>query len=90
MCDSSLMQRVLLQDCEFNPKKPVHCDQGCGLVIPKDELQDHNCVRELRCLIQQQQTKIVDLQTEGAELKLQQAELRREIQLMKVSHSHAG
>ena len=28
-----------LQECEHNPKKPVHCEQGCGLIIPKDELK---------------------------------------------------
>jgi len=26
---------VHLNECEFNPKKPVSCEQGCGLVIPK-------------------------------------------------------
>lgn len=26
-------------ECEFNPKRPIDCDKGCGLVIPKDELQ---------------------------------------------------
>ena len=25
-------------ECEHNPKKPIHCEQGCGLIIPKDEL----------------------------------------------------
>lgn len=28
-----------LLECEHNPKKPVHCTEGCGLVIPKDELK---------------------------------------------------
>ncbi|ELT99533.1 hypothetical protein CAPTEDRAFT_128127 [Capitella teleta] len=87
-CTAVLKLDVLvnhLQECEFNPKMPVHCELGCGLVVPKDELQTHNCVRELRTLMQQQQTKISDLQTEGAELKVQTAELRREIQLLKVS-----
>ena len=32
---------LLWQDCEFNPKKPVLCDKGCGLTMPKDEL--HVC-----------------------------------------------
>lgn len=27
------------EQCEHNPKKPVPCEQGCGLVIPKDELR---------------------------------------------------
>lgn len=26
-------------ECEFNPKKPVPCDSGCGLIVPKDELK---------------------------------------------------
>lgn len=26
-------------ECEFNPKRPVQCDKGCELFIPKDELQ---------------------------------------------------
>jgi len=26
------------QECEFNPKKPIICDKGCGLTMPKDEL----------------------------------------------------
>ena len=25
-------------ECDFNPKKPVPCESGCGLIIPKDEL----------------------------------------------------
>ena len=31
-----------LAECEHNPKKPVHCDLGCGLVVPKDELKVSN------------------------------------------------
>ena len=42
-------------------------------------------MRELRGLVQQQQCKITDLQTEVAELKLQGSEVKREIQLLKVS-----
>lgn len=72
-----------LQECEYNPKKPVHCEQGCGLIIPKDELKDHNCVRELRALVQQQQHKITDISTELAEHKLILQEQKRELQLFK-------
>lgn len=28
-----------LEECDFNPKRPVPCEQGCGLVVPKDELK---------------------------------------------------
>ena len=31
------------RDCEFNPKKPIQCEQGCGLVVPKDELKVIYC-----------------------------------------------
>ena len=41
-------------------------------------------MRELRGLVQQQQGKINDLQTDVAELKLQQNETKREVQLLKV------
>lgn len=26
-----------LSECEYNPKRPFPCEQGCGLIIPKDE-----------------------------------------------------
>ena len=29
-------------ECEFNPKRPVECDKGCELFIPKDELPVRN------------------------------------------------
>ena len=81
-----------VQECEFNPKRPVPCELGCGLVVPKDELkgiylqinhlrcrkvnnthllQEHNCVRELRSLMQAQQSKLVEVQAEVAEGKFQ-------------------
>lgn len=72
-----------LNECEFNPKKPVHCELGCGLVVPKDELKEHNCVRELRNLVNQQTQKMAEMQTEIAEHKLQINEQKRELQLLK-------
>ena len=27
-----------LKECDFNPKKPVSCSKGCGLTVPKDEV----------------------------------------------------
>lgn len=72
-----------LQECEFNPKKPVQCEEGCGLVVPKDELKDHNCVKELRSMMSQMQTRFTDMQTESMELKIQLTEQKREIQMLK-------
>lgn len=72
-----------LAECEHNPTRPVPCKQGCGLVIPKDELKDHNCVRELRSLIHSQQQKITDFQQAVAEQRFQINEQKRELQLLK-------
>ena len=47
-------------------------------------LQEHNCVRELRALIQNQSGKISDLQQELVESKFSLSEQKREIQLLKV------
>ena len=73
-----------LEECEHNPKRPVPCEQGCGLVIPKDELKDHNCVRELRALIHSQQQKMADFKQEMEEQRFQINEQKRELQLLKV------
>ncbi|KAL3854653.1 hypothetical protein ACJMK2_013913 [Sinanodonta woodiana] len=72
-----------LSECEHNPKKPVHCELGCGLVVPKDELKNHNCVRELRGVVQQQNQMVVEMQSKLAEHKLQISDQKRELQLLK-------
>ncbi|AWP10193.1 E3 ubiquitin-protein ligase NRDP1 [Scophthalmus maximus] len=72
-----------LKDCEHNPKRPVNCEEGCGLEMPKDEQPNHNCIKHLRTVVQQQQTKISDLEKTVAEHKHQLGEQKRDIQLLK-------
>lgn len=72
-----------LEDCEFNPKRPLPCEQGCGFVIPADELKDHNCVRELRSLCHTQQQKVAELKTEVNDQNITINELKRELNLIK-------
>ncbi|XP_035244281.1 E3 ubiquitin-protein ligase NRDP1-like isoform X2 [Anguilla anguilla] len=72
-----------LKDCEHNPKRPVMCEEGCGLEMPKDEVANHNCIKHLRTVVQQQQTKIGELEKTAAEHKHQLAEQKRDIQLLK-------
>uniref|UniRef100_A0A8C4Q868 E3 ubiquitin-protein ligase NRDP1 n=1 Tax=Eptatretus burgeri TaxID=7764 RepID=A0A8C4Q868_EPTBU len=72
-----------INECEHNPKRPVPCEQGCGLIIPKDEVRSHNCVRDLRVMVLQQQQKIGDLEKLTAENKQQLTEQKREVQLLK-------
>ncbi|KAI4793116.1 hypothetical protein KUCAC02_032925 [Chaenocephalus aceratus] len=51
-----------LRDCQHNPKRPVSCVEGCGLEMPKDEVPNHNCIKHLRTVVGQQQTRISDLE----------------------------
>ncbi|CAB4061675.1 RNF41 [Lepeophtheirus salmonis] len=48
-----------MKDCEFNPKKPVICDQGCGLALSKENLTSHNCITELKSRVENQEKKII-------------------------------
>jgi len=50
--------------CSFNPKFPVLCRSGCGLQVPKDELQKHNCVKELRAIVTDQKCELSELREE--------------------------
>lgn len=74
---------IHVEECEFNPKRPIPCDLGCGLVIPKDEIKDHNCIRELRALMQKKQEKLSDFQAELADQRFQIGELKKELALLK-------
>ncbi|KAF6032249.1 RNF41 [Bugula neritina] len=58
-----------LNECEFNPKKPVSCELGCGSTIPKDELSTHNCVKELRSALQASNNKLTNVQIQVTDLK---------------------
>jgi len=72
-----------LNECEYNPKKPVACEQGCGLTIPKDEMTTHNCVKELRGALQTTNNKLTNTQIQVTELKNQLKEQEREIRMLK-------
>ena len=51
-----------LFQCEFNPKRLVPCKEGCSMVIPLDEVNAHNCIRELYFKLETQNTKVKELQ----------------------------
>lgn len=42
--------------------------------MPKDELPNHNCIKHLRSVVQQQQTRIAELEKTSAEHRHQLAE----------------
>jgi E3 ubiquitin-protein ligase NRDP1 len=70
-------------DCPFNPKKPVECTQGCSMIVPKDELHTHSCVRELRKVINEQNSKIEDLTCELLKQKNEINVLTNEMKILK-------
>lgn len=87
-CTAVLKLNVLashLEECEHNPKRPLPCDLGCGLVIPKDEIKDHNCVKELRSQIQKYQDKLTDFQQQLSDQRFQLEQQKHELALLKVS-----
>ncbi|KOB74352.1 Early girl [Operophtera brumata] len=76
-----ILRNLLSRLCTTCDNQPH--GSGCGLVIPKDELAQHNCVRELRALIATQQGKLTDYQHELAEQRLVINEHKRELALLK-------
>uniref|UniRef100_A0A5F8H873 E3 ubiquitin-protein ligase NRDP1 n=1 Tax=Monodelphis domestica TaxID=13616 RepID=A0A5F8H873_MONDO len=72
-----------LTNCEHNPKCPLVCKHGCGLEMSKGELSNHNCIKYLHSMVQQQEMHIAELEKTSAQQKYQLAEQKRDIQLLK-------
>uniref|UniRef100_G1Q8D6 E3 ubiquitin-protein ligase NRDP1 n=1 Tax=Myotis lucifugus TaxID=59463 RepID=G1Q8D6_MYOLU len=75
--------RSHLSDCEHNPRRPVTCEQGDGLEMPKDELPSHRRIAHLRAVVQQQQARIAELEKTSADHAHQLAEQKRAIRQLK-------
>ena len=50
-----------LEQCEYNPKRLVVCEKGCGQAVPQDEISQHNCIEKLQCLLRNESTKVQSL-----------------------------
>lgn len=72
-----------LDECQYNPKRPVSCEKGCGLVVPLDEVPQHNCVRELHKLLKHKSEKVDELSSKVDSLELQLSDQHREILILK-------
>ncbi|XP_054974397.1 E3 ubiquitin-protein ligase NRDP1-like [Sorex araneus] len=72
-----------LRDCEYNPKRPVACEQGCGLEMTQDELPSHHCVMHLSSTVQQQQGRLAELERTSAKHRRQLMEHRSDLRLLK-------
>lgn len=71
------------EECDFNPKKPVQCTQGCGAVVPKDEMAAHNCIRDLGAIVSKQAAEIEELTQYKAEAKKKISDLTHDVAVMK-------
>ena len=67
--------------CEFNPFKPVVCEKGCGIVLLRNQVDDHNCLSDLRELVSKQQSQINDLESgqtrQSSEISTLRSQLKR-------------
>lgn len=72
-----------LSQCEYNPKRPVLCEKGCGLEVPLDELPDHNCVQELHKVINTNEKRIQGLEERIQEQDTCIGHLREEVSILK-------
>lgn len=50
-----------MDTCDFNPNKSVMCEKGCGLEMRRDQVDNHNCLSDLRDLISKQDALISEL-----------------------------
>ncbi|XP_074597632.1 E3 ubiquitin-protein ligase NRDP1-like [Brevipalpus obovatus] len=50
-------------DCEYNPEHPIPCEKDCGAMVPKNQLDKHDCIKDLRTLISSQQKEIQELKS---------------------------
>lgn len=55
-------------NCTFNPEHPVLCPKHCGASVPQNLLDKHDCIRDLRSLLFNQQKEINDLKSVLANL----------------------
>uniref|UniRef100_A0A1A9WVT8 E3 ubiquitin-protein ligase NRDP1 n=1 Tax=Glossina brevipalpis TaxID=37001 RepID=A0A1A9WVT8_9MUSC len=70
-----------VRQCEYNPNRLLPCEKGCGIIMPKDMLKDHNCVRDLRAIILEQKRKIYTFKKEivGQTLIMKGLKLERKL-----------
>lgn len=84
-CEQVIKLDVLNQhllECNHNPKRPVQCEAGCGLIVPLDEVSQHNCVRELHTIIHSQGEQITELKDKAADFQHQMIEIRQQVTVL--------
>ncbi|GBM70187.1 E3 ubiquitin-protein ligase NRDP1 [Araneus ventricosus] len=58
------------QGCEYNPNRPVPCEQDYGFLVPKNEFEDQSCLAsELRLMLQTKIRRFFDIPRVLAEIR---------------------
>ena len=72
-----------MDECQYNPKRPVACDKGCGMVVPLDEVPQHSCIQELHKMIKVEKNKVTDLTSRLHHIELVQQQQEGELAMLK-------
>ena len=72
-----------VNECQYNPQRPVSCDKGCGSTVPLDKLSQHNCIRELSQKLEVQMSFMKSLNQQVQQLQQELAEQKGETTLLK-------
>ncbi|XP_065581634.1 E3 ubiquitin-protein ligase NRDP1-like isoform X2 [Artemia franciscana] len=78
-CSASLtLERLAahLLECNFNPKRPVTCQSGCGITILFEEYGNHNCIQSLK-------NDLAIVQKEQEEQEEKMSKMQSELDLLK-------
>lgn len=77
-----------MDECQYNPKRPVACDKGCGMVVPLDEVAQHNCIQELHKMLKKESKKVHEITERQQKLEHKNRQLEAEITMLKeIVHS---
>ena len=70
------------KECDFNPRKPVMCTE-CEVTIPKDQLKDHNCIRDLRQVVMKQAEQLTEMDMFCKNLKKEMSILKEAVKTLR-------
>jgi E3 ubiquitin-protein ligase NRDP1 len=73
-----------LLQCNFDPKRLVTCQSGCGLTIPFEELVNHSCVQSLKI---EMESKLAIVQKKNEENEVKISKLLSELDLLRANQT---
>ncbi len=60
-----------VEQCKYNPKRMTPCTKGCGLTIPFNEMDQHNCIERLHSCLRKESERVAHLENRLEELEQQ-------------------